>query len=264
MKNPWIVLGLSLLGTPALANITSHFYVGFAGGVDYFSADIDKQIHNVTTINNTMLASVSTLPFETNTQHFSGAGQSQIGAGFQIKSFYLGLEALVQLADDDFETVHGDFNFIGLNVNTPNSHLNFDTNLEMNNFEAAIDLKPGLFLSHNTLLYGRVGAAFNEVTLTDDSHYSFINAMIPGNTHTTETEDVTALRLGLGVEHRMHQRFTVFMDYTYTNYRDVSFDTNTLLTGNAFGQNFAFMLQTQDEANDITKQAVMLGVNYYP
>ena len=59
----------------------------------------------------------------------------------------------------------------------PTSTEAYSAQLTMKDFEPALDLKPGIFLFTSTLLYGRIGAAFNEMTLTDTADYSFIGAL---------------------------------------------------------------------------------------
>ncbi len=274
-KNSWILTGLSLLSMPTWADNDSAndidiiFYGGLAGGGAYHDAQIDRNFSSFVTtpsVSPPQPVSQSTLPFSGDIHEFAGVGQLQIGAGLRYEFLYLGIEALGQLSNGDFGSTQGEFDLIGVPAaEFPSSIFKFDSHLQTNDFEPAIDFKPGLFLSDDILLYGRVGAAWNEVSLSDNAHYDLINHGALLMDSVTQSENVIALRLGLGVEHYLQEQFTIFMDYTYTNYGDVSLTKNNNISGILEPGGFPLDFQITDysTASDINKQVVMLGFNYY-
>lgn len=266
MKYPWLAIALSLPTLPAFADIHPEdiiFYAGFAAGGAYNSAEISKQTHTVTTDPNDIILSQGTLPYSGDSAHFSGVGQVQLGAGLRFDSLYLGIEALGQLSNGDFDTVSGMLDFHGIGMDVPSSTFGFDMGLKMNSFEPAIDFKPGWFLSHQTLLYARIGAAFNELTLTENAHYDIVDGRAIADVNASKSENLVALRTGLGVEHHLNQRLHLFMDYTFTNYGDLSLHTNEMVDANLGEFTLHFDIDSQNKADDITKQVVMIGLNYY-
>lgn len=269
MKNTWIVFGLSLFSLSAWAQMDLDdiiFYGGIAGGGAYHAAEINRVATNF--VSNDMVGPVSesALPYSGDINEFVGVSQLQIGTGMRFDFLYLGLEVLGQVSNGDFGSANGEFDLVGLpGSEFPTSEFMFDTFVEMKDFEPAVDFKPGVFLSDHTLLYGRIGAAWNEATLTDHPDYNLINGGVVVDQSMSSSEDVVALRLGLGVEHRIYKQFTVFMDYTYTNYGDVSLENTNDVSGILNPGNFPldFAITHDIEAGDMTKQVVMLGVNYY-
>lgn len=264
-----MLVGLSFLTVPSFANIDADdiiYYAGLAGGGAYHSAQLERNSSNfVSSPLSPDPVSQSSLPYSGNIDEFAAIGQLQVGVGLRYEFLYLGLEALGQLSNGDFGSAQGEFDLIGVpSSGFPSSIFAFDSHLQTNDVEPAIDFKPGLFLSDDTLLYGRIGAAWNEVSLTDTAHYDLVNHGVIFDASSTQSESVLALRLGLGVEHYLREQFTVFMDYTYTNYGDMSLTRNENLSA-IIGEEFPldFAITDNSNASDINKQAVMLGFNYY-
>ena len=71
------------------------------------------------------------------------------------------------------------------------------------------------------------------------------------------------MRLGLGVEHPIHNNFTIFADYTYTMYDSITLTRQDQVPGHGVGSDFLFSVNSELKADDINKQVAMLGFNYY-
>lgn len=265
MKKLWIA-PLALFSSHAMAEVSlDHiiWYAGLAGGVGFNSAEIDHLTETTTSDKNGQIFSQGFIPYTGDTQQFSGVGQAQVGAGLRSHMFYLGVELLAQVTNGDFGTISDQIHFTGLTPDVPDSALAYHTSLNMNVFEPAFDLKPGVFLSKNTMLYGRIGAAVNTLTLEQNAHYNLVNNASEFTENDSTSSTVVALRAGLGIEHHLHDRFNVFMDYVYTDYGDISLDTQTdeqLFIGET---ELFFDIDTFNTASDVTKQIIMLGFNYY-
>ncbi len=152
--------------------------------------------------------------------------------------------------------------------------LSSDMDIELNNFEPVVDLKLGFRVTPNSLLYARVGAAFNEIQLKDTVTFTELTDIdapfdgIPLTSHldVSESKSVVGLRLGVGGEHRFTQHLAVTLDYIYTDYGsvDVSGVADTAFYGpcDNFTCYYDDGLFVSDEV-DVTRNVVMLGMNYY-
>jgi len=103
------------------------------------------------------------------------------------------------------------------------------TQAKLDDDEFGVDLQPGYLFDSHTLLYGRVGAAFNKLALMSNNNFSFTSTNIAAGTYnsplsTSKTKDVTALRLGVGIEHAIGDNWSMTADYIYTDYGKVNRD----------------------------------------
>lgn len=145
-----------------------------------------------------------------------------------------------------------------------------------------MDLRPGILLSPDTLLYGRVGAAFNTLKITSDSINMgsyvfpvFFNRSLQLNTASalvaSDSKDVTGLRLGAGLEQYLGYNIAIEADYIYTNYGDINVNS----IGNSIGGEIilgegddliphtipgGFVNHTKV---DVTSNAALVGLTYY-
>lgn len=128
-----------------------------------------------------------------------------------------------------------------------------ETTLKMKDAEFGFDLRPGVFLSPTTLLYGRVGGAQNEMTLeTTPSAFSDVSY--------SNTEDVIGVRLGFGLETAISPKWSLNFDYIYTDYGDITADFSPTLSDEFTGEE---ELLTETSA-DVINQSILFGFNYYP
>ncbi|MBS0290110.1 MAG: outer membrane beta-barrel protein [Proteobacteria bacterium] len=99
-----------------------------------------------------------------------------------------------------------------------------ETEVKLHNLEFGLDLLPGFFFDTQSLVYGRIGLAINELALNSESLFAFTDfAINPGATDNStvtmsSTPNKIALRLGLGVEHQICYKLSVTADYIYTYY----------------------------------------------
>ena len=196
-------------------------------------------------------------------------GDIHLGYGHALGPVYIGADIFGNLANRNLQTSYiNSMSEIGQSGDF-STNVNQNIKAHLNNAEYGVDLRPGVFLSSSTLLFGDVGAAFNSIELNSNSAFT-INNSITGNVTTTSLpsnvkKSVTGLRLGGGVEERIGAHWGISANYIYTDYGDINVSgvTNTNndpTTGTASTPN-GFTTQTQ--AKDITSQATMLGVNYY-
>jgi len=96
-------------------------------------------------------------------------------------------------------------------------------------WEFGIDARPGVLLREDFLLYGRVGVAFNRLSVTTSTAYTVsttagaVTRTFPANSLVVNSHrNIGALRLGLGVEKEICENLTLRTDYTYSRYRKVN------------------------------------------
>lgn len=262
MKKLSVISIFSLFFASSVYASEIYYYGGLSTGAAYSQADMQRNLI-VDVFLNGSPAGPMTFTSSGDTQRFSGLGGVQLGAGMRFDWAYLGVEALGQFSNGSFDSYDTDFSFIGV----PTSITNSQTHLRMRDFEPAIDLKPGIFIKKSSLLYARVGIAFNELKIHDDAYYNLING-IPdtnpavANIHLSDSETVTGLRLGAGLEHHLFEQFTLFIDYTYTQYGDIQVaGSNHLATSGS--TDFTFDLPIDAKASDVNKQTLRIGFNYY-
>lgn len=268
MKGKWILSCLAMLiCSTATAEDEFSYYAGVSAGSAYSEVNLYKRQQNVTSaVSDGTVEAINYFNSATDVQRFSGLGAVQFGLGYTYERMYLGLEISGQFSNGSFGSADNVFHFNGENDETPNSESNGETHLRMSDFEPTIDLMPGFFLTENSLLYLRVGAAFNRIKLKDLEHNNSINNR-PGVTPsvfditTSASEDVVALRLGLGLEHRLTEKLSIRMDYAYTQYGDI--EASSHIIEPALNGVLQLDIHNRVKAEDINKQTVMLGVNYY-
>lgn len=254
LKKTLIFASSLLISSVSFAENKYYFYGGLSTGAAYKQSDLHRtqEIH-ATTLN--IIAEYSDV--NDNTQRTSGFGTIQLGAGASIDSFYLGIEALGEFSNGSFEKVSSEFNAPAGDIFSTS-----ETQLSLRDFEPALDLKPGFFISKASLLYARVGMAFNKLKIADQIYYNIIaNPPFTQTANVSESENIVGLRLGLGLEHHLHERFTILIDYTYTQYGDIQ--TSSLLNGELGGGAVLLVNTSNSKAMDVNKQTARIGFNYY-
>lgn len=232
------------------------YYAGISGGANVNVAEMAQQMdflsdHNfiATPIENFDIDNTSVI------------GQLQLGAGLRNEYFYLGAEVSGQVFDGDFDEVSADFT--QTSFPSGNQQIAQTSQLTLNDFELALDFKPGVYLFKDTLLYARVGVAVNELELEQTGLAVLTNTDDPRSdaqlyTNSSASENVYPFRLGLGIERQFYEDFSIVLDYVYTQYEDIS--TNDFVSQST--PQFA-SLDAHSEATNISRQTVMLGFNYY-
>ena len=115
------------------------------------------------------------------------------------------------------------------------------TQAKLNDAEFGVDIQPAYLFDSHTVFYGRLGAAFNRLTVRSNSNFSFtylgsdfqetapppvlpLDPPINFNSPLalSKAKDVVGLRLGLGIEHNLSDNIAITADYIYTNYGKVN------------------------------------------
>lgn len=254
MKKLYFSTILMIITFPATASF--FYYAGGAGGMVNYSADINQNSAEILEFASPPPA-ITMIPSSGHIKESTIAGQLQFGLGYKHHHWYLAAEASGQFSDGDIGEMSPTF---ALHM-SPFINSIQNIGAKLNSFELAVDLKPGFYLSPRTLVYGRVGAAFNELEV----HQSFSFQSDEVNVHDiasiSESDNVVGLRLGLGVEHNIYDELTIFLDYVYTQYPDESLNFSQTLDIVELG--VIANIDNNFEYSGINKQSIMLGFNYY-
>lgn len=248
MKQLWIA-GCTLLCTSTVcAEDAFVYYAGLAAGLNLNGAQLTD-------------SSTLTIPtqFATTTHGdqyvnaLNAVGKVQLGAGFRASSYYLGAELSGEVFNGNFGSVSD-----GFTDTQPPLSMRDQSSVYLNDFELALDLKPGVYFYKHTLLYARVGVGMNELTLEQKADASNTDTHQTIQNHHSTSEDVYPWRVGIGIERRFHEDFSVALDYVYTQYENIS------QSHHAISEELEdSTLDSSSSASDISRQTIMLGFNYY-
>ncbi len=275
---------LAASGMNVFARTNTSPFDGFYAGINAGAAFTTGKISNTSSAtfinlfdNNNQLASSQSV----NVASTQGGGSIFAGYGQMLgcSSFYLAGEIFGNTYQR--ESTLRDYAFHA----EPDDDEDFEslttrTKANLNNGEFGIDLRPGvLLLGNHTLLYGRVGVAFNKLHLNSDNDFSFtfLGSDPPITTDSflseSQTKSVSALRLGLGLESYICKNLALTVDYIYTSYGKINAsntgDVTTVIEGGptlAQSSSDTFVvsdgLVNQSSAN-LNTQTVTLGIKYY-
>ena len=195
----------------------------------------------------------------------SFAGSIFAGYGFGCEPFYIGAEIFVKGANFKTRSSNSDSSGSRLIINDGNvlpgpgaawfgsnttQSLSSDTHIKLNPIEFGIDLRPGVLLTCDTLLYGRVGVTWNKISVRTDSSASVtFNSATPdigfsaigataavspaltvGNSISNK-KTKAAFRVGGGLEQIFCDCLAVRLDYTFTYYGKVCVSGENSATG---------------------------------
>jgi opacity protein-like surface antigen len=201
-----------------------------------------------------------------------------VGYGFERAPYYLGAEVFANegcgscslaanhTASHSTPAIPGD-----------SAILNSQPNVKLNCFEYGIDALPGVVVAPETLVYGRVGIAFNSLDLAHNNTFTQTNSLFPtpvsvvSTLNTDEKKNVTGLRLGLGVEEYLGDHFAANIDYIYTDYGRINTNGVTgahSIIAVADGTLNPVIVTVpngfvSNAKADVSSQAVMIGMKYY-
>ena len=128
---------------------------------------------------------------------------------------FLGADVFVNFSKNSASTSsHGEFTTIPIS-SAYIANYNARSTVKLKDIEFGFDLEPGILLSSSTLLYLKVGIAFNKARLINDF-----------TTTATTSVDVTmqsskklyGIRVGLGIREMLKRGFSVSLVYLQTNY----------------------------------------------
>lgn len=286
---PWIMSLLLLtvntqaIGTAISVNPFCRFYAGGAVGGSFSSARTNT-VTNVLVDHNALINTNNS--FNNSIAHIIKHGQRKntlalsvyTGYAYVWEDAYLGLEGLLNTSGYRVQTKHA-FTAIAANeiarLSSFNASIKNTTLIKtrLSPIEPAVDIRPGLFLTPCTLLYGRIGVAYNKASVQAIHNTSISIAASPNTlliednakNHFTKHKKVSALRLGFGIEQILCDNLSIRADYVNTNYRGVKVVTKPKIktTTNANGDTTLFRTNVVTQVTSLFKNTVLLGLSYY-
>lgn len=268
------------LSAPAYAmSVTNNgafngYYGGVAGGVlrteSEISASATSTYANLFDDANQLALS----QHEITVHDYSGIGDIYLGFGHFVgdSKFYLAGEIFGNWADRENSLRNWAYH------SQPNDDEDFEslatkTSLELRNGEYGVDIRPGYLIDTNTMVYGRIGVAFNELTNESTDTFSFTRhsqvlqsqATFDNTLSRSKEKHVSALRLGIGLEHKITDSLAVTADYIYTYYGKVN--TSGISDTTTAGEDLDPILNVDglqvQSSGRVSTQAGMLGIKYY-
>lgn len=252
------------------------YYGGVAGGVMRTESKISASATS-TYANRYDEASVLAYSQDDVRVHkYTGVGDIYLGFGHFVNDsyFYLAGEIFANFAHRNNSLNNWVFH------SSPNDDRDFEsisanTTMKLRNTEYGVDIRPGYLMDTNTLVYGRIGVAFNKVKNDTTNTFSFTSTravITPGNKNFVTTlnqsknKNVTGLRLGIGLEHKITDTLAITADYIYTYYGKAS--TSGVATTTTYGEDGAGPLTNVDglqasSSGRMSTSTGMLGIKYY-
>ncbi len=251
----------------------SGFYLGGAVGGNQYLANIENfssATYEGWNLNNNYTFG-SYDPLESESKSAGFMGQVQLGYAYINDWFFGALEISGNgstgsngMDQDDAYSEYNNADYEGTF-----GLLRSDIDVELNSWEPVVDLKIGFKVTPNSLLYARVGAAFNEITVKSKLNLEldyYFDEQVLSSYESTKSDSVVGLRLGVGAEQRFSENLAVSLDYVYTDYGsvDVSSAGNAASWDDIHDQIIYVEdgLQSDSEVN-VKRNVVMLGMNYY-
>ena len=180
-------------------------------------------------------------------------GGLQLGYGWQQQAFYFGLYAQSNFYDlsrkDQDE----------LSDPTSLQRITFSTTARLTS-NVSLGIKPGLLISPQTLLFAQIGTGYARLHLytNNESTVTFAN----GTVATEATRGAIGIQFGLGIEHKISHRFSLWLSYLYNYYGHISerqLNNNALEVVNYSFGNYLFLLGLNYYIND--KPAIIYRTN---
>lgn len=258
-----LVLGASSLSASNCCPF-SGFYVGVSGGIHTSMSDVSlntsAKMQDSESLDQSVRDSLNADIYE-----LKPTGDIFIGYGWQGCGLYFGLKAGVNFTNFDLSatsTAQNDNQDFG---NTFISVLDDKVKGEMRTAEFYVDLKPGIVICRDTLLFGIVGAGWNKGHVKGHSTYSLTDTSGP-TTYTAslspgDSKDRWSWRVGIGLEKKLSRCLSLQLNYLYSSYQSIS--------ENATGPSYEY--NGTEIANghvvhfkaDNRRQATSIGLAYY-
>lgn len=283
-----IVLSAALGATPIIANADcpfSGFYGGVQVGGSFVSGRESVGTSGATTVlgESGNIGTFSHRAFKRN----SFAGEFFLGYGCDIcDEFYLGAELFVKGAratatnSDDANgstTISPNVAIRVLPEVTLSQDIATQTQSRLRPWEFGIDFRPGFVFCKNAMLYGRVGVAFNRMSVRTSTTYTSglavaavppISVTFPTNSLIVDNHrNLAGLRLGLGLEKALCENLTLRTDYVYTHYRRVSNSgSNQVINAVSVAGGAPIPVGSSVSSNTTSRagsHSVMIGLSYY-
>lgn len=296
------VIPMTCLSVSANSEAGSRFngvHAGIQGGIVNSFANVDSlsnaafstTIQNTTVVTTTSSGISTTVTKSANNQtlaaqadnhsrHNFAAGALNIGFGSQLPDspLYLGGDLIINYAkrnssasasnaraNNVVSTISSGDTTTTININD-NEVLNTQAKVKLNSLELDADLKAGIIVNPETMIYVKLGAAFNRLSIDSNStlviNDAYGNPTYSNNAlNLSQDKNVIGFRAGLGGECFLAESMTASIDYVYTWYGSHSLNGsgNILNTSNATSTNTF----TNHTSANIRTQSLMLGINYY-
>ena len=277
----------------ASAAFENGFYIGAKVGAQEAMASWEQSNHLSTYVDISNSPDVTLQMNQSNDDgqafHTNLMGNFAVGYAAVVDQFFLAIEGSANIAAEqemswhlnDHNTTHLE-NFFNETIDVT-TELSTETELELEP-DINLDIRPGLLLAKNFLLYGRVGVAFSRLSIEQEAHTtanatltsdqfcapadrpacSFLKAV--GGT-ASDDDEVLGLRAGLGVEYKFTPTLGLNVDYVFTDYGDIDLAyADTYVGGNPEPDpvidDITTLTQTTSKAS-VTKNTLTAGVNWY-
>jgi opacity protein-like surface antigen len=274
-----------IISAPTCAMAYNTLFNGYYGGVMGGIMQTDTQISADSSAEfNTFFSTDKTIAMaqrNVNVFKYTGTGAIYLGYGHFIPNscFYLAGEIFGNWAarNNALRNAAYQANLGGSIFEQYYVSLTGLTSSKLRRSEFGIDIRPGFMMDTNTLLYGRIGLAFNKLTTTNTNDFAFtgLAPLLPALTtshsylNQSKTKNKTALRLGLGLEYHVADNLSVTADYIYTYYGKVNTSAvgdTTFNNGEDFDTFITNFVEDGAVAHSSTRmytQTAMLGLKYY-
>jgi opacity protein-like surface antigen len=263
-----ILLGLSYsLGSPydyrkpvCLVHRNDGFYIG--GGVGGSFTSGDDSINDDGTFTTATNTTKVPLTIMANLKKNSLTGELYTGIGHSWNHFYLGSEGFANISNykSEGDTI-GDLKEPGVGTQITISDF---TTTNLSRWQYGLDLKPGFWVSDNTLLTAHVGINFAKMNINTVALNSGFGSAPLGtwfvNLPLSSEKRRASLRLGGGLEQNISQNLSLRLDYNHTNYGSVRVNANT---SGFTTTHFIRVGIASDNKISVQNNSIMLGLTYY-
>lgn len=199
----------------------------------------------------------------------SVAGNIFAGYGSTWDCFYLGAEAYYKGAKSKTRHTESFSNTLNVpSITTVGGTFSgtSTTHAKLRNGEFGLDLRPGYLITPSTLFYGKVGVAFNRVSIRTTSTFSASGINFPSGASTSQSahakKNAGGLRLGAGLEKQFCSNWSIKADYTYTRFQRVSqANSGTSRFTSPIGAGTASVSRATSAR--LSNHTTMLGLTYF-
>lgn len=256
---------------PTLANANGDgrfdgYYAGIMGGVIQTNTKLNIDAASLF-VSNAVSGSVSLAEDRVPIYHYTGIGAIYLGYGnfFNDSNFYWAAEIFGNLrkSENTLNDAEAEPLNIGIGINTS---IASSTTVKLRDGEFGADFRPGYLFDLNTMLYGRIGVAFNELTIDNTTTFTYLSQgpLLTSIESSSNSRETAFLRLGVGVEHKFCCNATITADYIYTHYGKLR---TSGLANSTSGEDGAILtnnngLSGQASAT-VHSNVVMLGIRYF-
>lgn len=194
-----------------------------------------------------------------NANTFGANAQGSIFLGYlyalrtKFFSLYVGPEIYGSISNPTFSA------YQAASSTLPTESLNTLSTGHLSSVEGDVDLRVGNLITPGTLLFGRIGAAFNTITINSVSTISRPALPLSSTVNNTYSNSSTGLRVGGGIEQKILPKFNIRVDYIFTHYPSVNFGATQQAS---LSENFQLAPITNNTWTQINTNAILFSVIY--